>query len=176
MYQFSETVAASFGIKDEVVGIKSDALFHDGDSSTFRQHSHGNLVLPISAVVSGHLAQIIQSAENIPTFSLLVKNAGPVFKPYNDATAGVASVKIGAEDNESSKDDDSSCGTVNEYSMCMNAFIELMESSVAGLNPVEKNELLRFGIDNIDVNFGESRRLYSNGDGNVLFRAAFRIA
>lgn len=51
---------------------------------------------------------------------------------------------------------------MQETALYTDAFVELMEKSDQ-FDPLEKNALLRFGVDNAD-------------QGNVLYRAAYRVA
>ena len=167
--ELSETMAATFNIDDEIVGLKVTAFLRDEDAPTFQQH--GDIVIPLSTVVSGQLKQIIMNAESIPSFSLVVKTAGSLFDRYRAAEASYISPhykptihyekrdEISSEGEETSA---SSSSTGQETVLYTEAFINLMESS-NDFAPDAKNALLRFGIDNAE-------------HGNALFRASFRVA
>ena len=141
--ELSETLAASLGITDEIVGLKTTALVLDGESSTF-QH-HGDCVVPFSALASGQLSRMLKNAggtEGVPSFNLVTSN----FDSYLESYQLAASVE---DSEEASQSDDSSMRSGQEGSLHSEAFVELMEKSDE-FDPFEKNSLLRFGIDNAE--------------------------
>ena len=160
--ELSETLAASLNIKDEIVGLTTTAvLLEDGQSSTFK--SHGDVVIPFSALASGQLSAMMKKTEGmegIPSFNLVTSNLDSYLKSYQVAAAAAASI-VESEEEEMSFSDESA-STVHEVSLYTEAFVHLMEKSDE-FDPFEKNSLLRFGIENAE-------------QGNILYRASFRVA
>lgn len=154
--ELSETLSSSLGITDEIVGLKTQALLIDDKSSTFK--SHGDVVIPFSALASGQLSEMIKHSkgvEGVPSFELVTSNLESYLKSYQVAPS------VGSSDEDMSFEEDS---TVEEASLYTEAFCKLMEKSDdSDFNPFEKNALLRFGIDSAE-------------QGSILFRAPFRVA
>jgi hypothetical protein len=94
-----------------------------------------------------------QGLEGIPSFTLVTTN----FRSFLENYRGVASIY---SEEVPSQGEDDSC--VQETALYTEAFVELMEKSDQ-FDPLEKNALLRFGVNNAD-------------QGNVLYRAAYRVA
>jgi hypothetical protein len=158
--ELSETLAKSLDITDKIVGLKTTARLHDEESSTFK--FHGECVLPFSALASGQLARMIKNIDDgVPSFNLVTSiiesNLG------NDPVPSVESMKE-EDDEETSYGEESSSGSEREEEgdPPTETFVWLMEKSDA-FDPFQKNALLRFGIDNAE-------------QGNILFRASFRVA
>ena len=86
-----------------------------------------------------------QGLEGIPSFEIVTTNFRSFLENYREVS--------------SQGEDDS---YVQETALYTEAFVELMEKSDQ-FDPLEKNALLRFGVDNAD-------------QGNVLYRAAYRVA
>ena len=160
--ELSETLAASLNIKDEIMGLTTTAvLLEDGQSSTFK--SHGDVVIPFSALASGQLSAMLKKTEGMegmPSFNLVTSNLDSYLKSYQVAAAAAASI-VESEEEEMSFSDESA-STVHEVSLYTEAFVHLMEKSDE-FDPFEKNSLLRFGIENAE-------------QGNILYRASFRVA
>ena len=164
--ELAETLAASLNIKDEIVGLTTTAvLLEDEQSSTFK--SHGDVVIPFSALASGQLSTMLKKTEGmegVPSFNLVTSNLDSYLKIYQvaaEVAAEVASIVESDEEEEMSFSDESA-STVHEVSLYTEAFVHLMEKSDE-FDPFEKNSLLRFGIENAE-------------QGNILYRASFRIA
>lgn len=125
--ELSESLAASLGVTDEIVGLKTTAVLLDKES----MKQHGEVVIPFSALASGKLSELLEGSgtEGIPSFELVTTD----FSSYLNKYRGEA-------------DDDASSSTVHEDDLYTEAFVTLMESSES-FDPFEKNALLRFGID-----------------------------
>ncbi len=152
--EFSETLAKSLDITDNIVGLKTTARVYDEESSTFK--FHGECVLPLSALASGQLSRMIKNTDDgVPSFNLVTSiiesNLG------NDPVPSVESM-------EEEDDEEFSSGSEREEDgdLHTETFVLLMEKSDA-FDPFQKNALLRFGIDNAE-------------QGNILYRASFRVA
>ena len=152
--EFSETLAKSLDITDNIVGLKTTARVYDEESSTFK--FHGECVLPFSALASGQLSRMIKNTDDgVPSFNLVTSiiesNLG------NDPVPSVESM-------EEEDDEEFSSGSEREEEgdLHTETFVLLMEKSDA-FDPFQKNALLRFGIDNAE-------------QGNILYRASFRVA
>lgn len=148
-FEIAETLAATFNLSDEVeiVGLTAGAILTENYDRKLKRHC--DIVIPLSFLVSGQLKQIVEaSTDTIPAFHLVTKMLGS-FAGHKGALATECDV---------TSDEEVSCG---EERVCSDAFIDVMENSYT-FTPLEKEALLRFGI-------GEKR-------GNILFRAAFRVA
>ena len=147
--ELSETLSSSLGITDEIVGLKTQALLIDDKSSTFK--SHGDVVIPFSALASGQLSEMIKHSkgvEGVPSFELVTTNLESYLKNYQVAPS------VGPSEEDMSFEEGS---TAEEASLYTEAFCKLMEKSDSDFTPFEKNALLRFGIDSAEQ---ESPRLY----------------
>jgi hypothetical protein len=147
-FEVAETLAATFDISDdvEIVGLTAVATLTE-EEAQFKHH--GEIVVPLSFVASGQLKQIIASGtEAIPAFNLVIKKFGS----FDGLCEGI----------EADFSDGSAATGLGEETEYTDAFIDLMENSDA-FNSVEKNVLLRLGIDEAM-------------SGNILYRAAFRVA
>eukprot|EP00985_Skeletonema_marinoi_P016544 scaffold8922_cov219-Skeletonema_marinoi.AAC.23 len=158
-FELSETLIASLGITKEIVGLKSTGtLFTEDGSSMFKEH--GDIIIPFSAVSSGRLQEAIKTMDSVPSFELVTADLDSFLEENNQ---GKLSWKDTADasvfSDETSQGNESS--GLHESMLYTDAFIELMNSPKE-FNAMEKNALLRFGVD--------------NADSNVLFRAAFRVA
>lgn len=160
-FEIAETLAATFDITDdvEIVGLTSAVVLSEDESNKFKHH--GEAVIPLSFVASGQLKAIIEAGnDTIPAFSLVTKKLC-----HFEHQGGHGLDKFGLDgelDVESlgmTSASDVSFGEEREYT---DAFIDLMENSDE-FTAVEKNILLKLGIDEAM-------------SGNVLFRAAFRLA
>lgn len=152
-FEIAETLAATFDITDdfEIVGLTAVAILSEDETMKFKHH--GEVVIPLSFVASGQLKAIIEAGNDmIPSFELVTKKLCH-FNTYDANGHGLEA------EFDTVSSDEMSFGEEREYT---DAFIDLMENSDE-FTAVEKNVLLRFGID-------EARR------GNALFRAAFRVA
>lgn len=154
-FELSETLIASLGITDEIVGLKSTGtvLTEDG-FSMFK--GHGDVVIPFSALSSGRLQKVLQDFDCCPTFELVTANVDDFIEKYNAIVTDGSVSSAGTP-----QEDDSVAVDVRESMLYTDAFVELMNNSTE-FDSIEKNSLLRFGVD--------------NADSNVLFRAAFRVA
>jgi len=159
--EISEILAESLGIRDEIIGLKTSAMAIDNDEVSTH---HGDVVIPFSSLASGQLRRLIKNAEGmerIPSFNLVTSSFDAYLEDYHVASANVKS------EESSFQGEESRSVSVREGALYTEAFLEMMENSkdpFAGeFDPFEKNSLLRFGIDNAE-------------QGNVLFRAAYRIA
>ncbi|KAK1734694.1 hypothetical protein QTG54_014567 [Skeletonema marinoi] len=146
------TLIASLGITKEIVGLKSTGtLFTEDGSSMFKEH--GDIIIPFSRY---HPATM----DSVPSFELVTADLDSFLEENNQ---GKLSWKDTADasvfSDETSQGNESS--GLHESMLYTDAFIELMNSPKE-FNAMEKNALLRFGVD--------------NADSNVLFRAAFRVA
>lgn len=159
-FEVQDTLTGAFNIKDnvEIVGLSTSALLQNNDDKT-----HGEIVFPFFAVVSGQLKDIIRNAEGIPSFGLVTKTMeSMMFGTHQDhelATFANATTDFKYDD-----DEESSMNSTKEGFLYTDAFMELMESSDE-FNAFEKNALIRFGLDSIE-----------SGSPNLLIRAAFRTA
>mmetsp|Transcript_15228 Transcript_15228/g.33219 ORF Transcript_15228/g.33219 Transcript_15228/m.33219 type:complete len:181 (-) Transcript_15228:1571-2113(-) len=152
--ELSETLAASLGITEEIIGLKTTAMLLDDDQMS--KH-HGDVVIPFSSLASGQLRRLLKNSEGIegfPSFNLVTSNFDSYLENYQ-----VTSAK---SEELSSQGEESQSVSVREGALYIEAFIELMEKSEE-FDPFQKNTLLRFGIDNAEQE-------------NVLFRASFRVA
>ncbi len=157
-FELSETLIASLGITEEIVGLKSTGtLFSENGFSMFKEH--GDIIIPFSAVSSGHLQQAIKKMDNVPSFELITANFDFCLEKNNQGKAWKDTADASVSSDETSQGGESSAN--RESLLYTDAFIELMNNSKE-FNAMEKNALLRFGVD--------------NADSNVLFRAAFRVA
>ncbi|EED95156.1 predicted protein [Thalassiosira pseudonana CCMP1335] len=160
-FEVQDTLTGAFNINDnvEIVGLSTSALLQNNDDKT-----HGEIVFPFFAVVSGQLKDIIRNAEGIPSFGLVTKTMeSMMFGTHQDhelATFANAATDFKYDDD----DEESSMNSMKEGFLYTDAFIELMESSDE-FNAFEKNALIRFGLDSIE-----------SGSPNLLIRAAFRTA
>lgn len=153
-FEIAETLAATFDIPDdvEIVGLASMAVLSEDDSSKFKHH--GELVIPLSFLASGQLKELIKDGnDTFPNFRLVTKK----LCHFNSDGHGLEN-----EFDVTSYNDAVSIGEFGEEQEYTDAFIDLMENSDE-FSSVEKNVLLKFGVD-------EAER------GNILFRAAFRLA
>ena len=158
-FELSETLAASLGITEEIVGLKSTGtLLTEGGSSVFKEH--GDIVLPFSVVSSGRLQEAILTMDCIPTFELVTSNLESFLDKYipGNSLKDIADASVFSD---TSQEDESSMLDVRESMIYTDAFIKLMNNSKE-FDTIEKNALLRFGVENAEC--------------NVLFRAAFRVA
>ena len=148
MFEMAETLAATFGIADnfEIIGLTTTAVLSEDEASKFKHH--GEVLIPLSCLASGQLKEMVKSDEMIPTFRLVTKKLCHFDSKEHDIENQFDALST----------DDLSYGEEREYTA---AFVDLMENSDA-FTHVEKNALLRFGIDEIGC--------------NVLFRSAFRVA
>jgi len=159
-FELSETLIASLGITKEIVGLKfTGTLLTEDGSSWYKEH--GDIIIPFSNVLSGPLQEALKTMDSVPSFELVTadldsfleeNNQGKLSSWKDTADASVFSDET-SQGNESSG--------LHESMLYTDAFIELMNSPKE-FNAMEKNTLLRFGVD--------------NADSNVLFRAAFRVA
>lgn len=115
--------------------------------------------MPFSALASGQLTRMIKNTDDgVPSFNLVTSNIESYLG--NDI---VPSVESESEvDDKETYGEESSSGTTREGVLHTETFVQLMENSDE-FDPFEKNALLRFGIDNAE-------------QGNVLYRASFRVA
>ena len=160
-FELSETLIASLGITEEIVGLKSTGtLFSEDGFSMFKEH--GDIVIPFSAVSSGRLHEAIKTMDCVPSFELVTANFDFFLEKNNNGGKSswkdIADASVFSDDTSQEGVESSS---VHESMLYTDAFIELMNNSKE-FNAIEKNVLLRFGVD--------------NADSNVLFRAAFRVA
>ena len=148
LFEISETLAATFGVADdfEIVGLSTTAVLFNDEATKFKHH--GEVVIPLSYLASGLLKDIAKGDDVIPTFRLVTKKLCNFDNIEHEIESKF----------DVSSTDDLSFGEEREYT---EAFVDLMENSDA-FTPVEKNLLLRFGINEIGC--------------NILFRAAFRVA
>ncbi len=157
-FELSETLIASLGLTKEIVGLKSTGtLFTEAGSSMFKEH--GDIIIPFSAVSSGRLQEAIKTTDSVPSFELVTADLDHFLEKMNEGESwnDIADASVFTDD--SSQGNESS--GLHESILYTDAFVELMNSS-GEFNSIEKNALLRFGVD--------------NADSNVLFRAAFRVA
>jgi hypothetical protein len=157
-FELSETLIASLGITEEIVGLKSTGtLFTEDGDSMFKEH--GDIIIPFSAVSSGRLQQAIKTMDCVPSFELVTANFDFFLERNNQEKTWRDTADASVLSDETSQGGESSA--VRESLLYTDAFVELMNNSKE-FNAIEKNVLLRFGVD--------------NADSNVLFRAAFRVA
>ena len=160
--ELSETLAECLNVSsnEDIVGLKTTALVLDESSPLCKDH--GDVVIPFSALASGQLKRMLANAdgmEGMPSFNLVTSK----FDSYDLETHPFAA-PIESEEEEPYKvvGDDASDASVQESDLVTESFVEMMESSDE-FNSFEKNCLLRFGIEQAD-------------QGNLLFKAAFRVA
>ena len=157
-FELSETLIASLGITKEIVGLKATGtLLTEEGSSIFKEH--GDIIIPFSAVSSGRLQQAIKTMDAVPSFELVTADLDSFTNKSNQGRSWKDTTDTSVFSDETSHGNESS--GLHESMLYTDAFIELMNSSEE-FNAIEKNTLLRFGVD--------------NADSNVLFRAAFRVA
>ena len=152
IFEITETLAASFNITDDVdiVALTTAAILSEDQKLKY----HGEVVIPLSLLASGKLKAIMEAGnDSVPTFGLVTKKLCHL-ESRRKGTDGVFVNDF----------DDTAMGRISfgEEEEFTDAFIDLMKNSDT-FTEVEKNALLKFGID-------ESLR------GNILYRAAFRLA
>eukprot|EP00804_Cyclotella_cryptica_P011421 CCRYP_016373-RD/>CCRYP_016373-RD protein AED:0.41 eAED:0.41 QI:0/0.5/0/1/1/1/3/0/754 len=148
-FEIAETLSAAFNVSDdvEIVGLTAGVIFTEDDDKKLKHHC--DIVIPLSFLTSGQLKQIVEASESIPAFRLVTKTFGPFTGQQR---------RLETEFDGTSYEEDS----YGEERVFSDAFVDVMENSDV-FTPLEKNVLLRFGI-------GEVKR------GNILYRAAFRVA
>ena len=157
-FELAETLVSSLGITKEIVGLKSTGtLLTEEGSSMFKEH--GDIIIPFSAVSSGRLQQAIKTMDSVPSFELVTADLDDFMNKSNQGKWWKDTADTSVFSEETSLGNESS--GLHESLLYTDAFIELMNSSEE-FNAIEKNALLRFGVD--------------NADSNVLFRAAFRVS
>ena len=109
---------------------------------------HGQVVIPFSALASGKLRRIINEAKGVEGMP-----------PFTLVTSDFNVAESTDEDSLQSY----SAVSNQESALYTEAFVELMNTDE--FDVLERNYLLNFGIDNVG---GEH--------GNVLYRAAYRVA